>query len=89
MNMRDNWGKLFWKKPKTAALFFESNHGNGYSVFPREYPLDILASDRKVAYPPFRNLLMIFGGWEFYSRPPKMTNSPKRVQERFFSEELS
>ena len=41
-----------------------------------------------IAYTPLRNLLLIFGGWELCSRPPKMSKGTERDQEKFFSRGL-
>jgi len=59
------------------------------TLFPRGYPLGILASDRRsLTKHPLRNLLLIFGGWELCSRPPKMSKGTERDQEKFFSRGL-
>ena len=42
------------------TLSLGSNRGNGYSVSPRGYSLSILASDRKVAYPPTPKTFIVF-----------------------------
>ncbi len=59
------------------------------TLFPRGYPTGILASDRRsLTKHPLRNLLLIFGGWELCSRPPKMSKGTERDQEKFFSRGL-